>query len=308
MSLQCIFCDSTDIIVSDSINTSELSRLYKKRANINVERFFKEETIDLCSCSGCGLKFYQPQVAGDGKFYDELQLYKGYYLEEKPEFFEAAKYITSDKDVLEIGCGEGLFSNYISYKSYTGLEFSEVAIQKASSRGLTVLNQPLEQHAGTHEAGYDVVCYFQVLEHVIQPRKFIKDSIKCLKKDGILILAVPSEDSFIKQAINFYLNMPPHHISRWPDNTLSKIAAMNDLELVTLYHEKLHAVHKRFYYTTIINTKLRKLCGLTFKPLDNSIAGNIVYGIAVCFSVIVNLFPGNDSKTGQSVMAVYKKK
>ncbi|MBX9782799.1 MAG: class I SAM-dependent methyltransferase [Chitinophagaceae bacterium] len=115
------------------------------------------------NCENCGLKFYTPQAAGDGEFYNKLQNYKGYYLKEKAEFQEASKYISNTDDVLEIGCGEGLLTNYISYKTYTGLEFSDKAIITATGKGLKVTNESIEVHAIKNANKYDVVCYFQVL-------------------------------------------------------------------------------------------------------------------------------------------------
>ena len=307
MNISCILCKSADTAVSDSIDAKQLSILYKKRAGAEVERFFKQPTIHLYTCGNCGLKFYWPQAIGDGKFYDELLRYSGYYLEEKAEFTEASKLISANDHVLEVGCGEGLFTNFIQCKSYAGLEFSEDAIVKARKKGLNVINQTLEQHAASHPESYDVVCYFQVLEHVEEPGKFIDDSLKCLKRGGKLLVAVPSEDSFIKNVVNFYLNMPPHHASRWTDKALEKVAELFNLEVVKLFHEPLHVVHKKFYIKTAIYKKAIAVLGKKYKPVDRSVTGSLLYGIATILSYPGAAFLAKDL-TGQSVFVVYKKK
>lgn len=306
--LVCILCGAGDVIITEQIDTRLLTDLYRQRAGVDVKRFFSAATLSICTCNNCGLVFYWPRSAGDGKFYDELQHYKGYYLEEKAEFTEAAKFITAGDTVLEIGCGEGLLTNFITYKSYTGLELSDNAIAKAREKGLTVLNERIEQHAAEHEAGYDIVCYFQVLEHVENPGGFIRDSLKCLKAGGRLIMAVPSDDSFIHEVVNFYLNMPPHHVSRWTDNTLQKIAGLFPLSLEYIFHEPIQDIHKKFYLKTKIHRKISRLLGKKYRTFDNSFINSITDGISVVLShVLAPVTLNKKNVIGQSVMVVYKK-
>src|SRR5438034_8590219 len=128
----CILCKSVKIRNIQTLSTSDLVKLYASRAGVQVERLFKQDTINYVECHSCGLKFYLPQAIGDGQFYDELQQYQGYYLEEKQEYIEAAKFIRPTDAVLEIGAGEGIFTRYIKCGSYIGLEFSKKAIQTAA--------------------------------------------------------------------------------------------------------------------------------------------------------------------------------
>jgi 2-polyprenyl-3-methyl-5-hydroxy-6-metoxy-1,4-benzoquinol methylase len=306
MSIQCILCKSSDTIEKESIDTKQLAALYRHRADTPVERFFTTPFIELLECNSCGLKFYWPQAIGDGKFYDDLQRVAGYYLREKPEFTEAAHYISSTDDVLEIGSGEGIFTNFIKCKSYTGLEFSEDAIKKASAKGINIHNEGLAQHAATHAERYDVVCYFQVLEHVQHPHSFIADSLKCLKPGGRLLLAVPNEDSFIRNVINFYLNMPPHHASRWTHKALTRLADIFSLEIVKLFNEPLHDIHKKFYAKTRIFKKTSQILGRTTKAVDNKAATRLLYAFATVLSYPASIFLKKNT-VGQSVLAVYKK-
>lgn len=307
MSISCILCKSNNTYQSASIDTAQLSALYRNRAHTNADRFFQQAAIELYVCNNCDLRFYWPQAIGDGKFYDELQQYAGYYLKEKAEFIQAAKYISPADKVLEIGCGEGLFTEYIQCKSYTGLEFSEDAITKAKKRGLNVYNQGLAQHAATNPEAYDVVCYFQVLEHVEHPGSFIEDSLKCLKPGGKLLVAVPSEDSFISNVVNFYLNMPPHHASRWTDKALHNVAAIFNLEVKELFHEPLHRIHKRFYLKTMLHKKIMRLFGRKLRAVDNRIITKSVYGFSHLISFLPSLLMDSKHVVGQSVLVVYKK-
>lgn len=305
----CILCNSSHIILIDCIKSVDLVKLFKNRAKVDVERLFVEKpVINYYSCSNCKLKFYLPQVIGDGTFYDALQNYNGYYLEDKSEFYEAAKWINSNHDVLEIGCGTGNFVNFINCKSFTGLEFSEKSIQIARSKNINVVNELLEEHVNTNKNKYDVVCYFQVLEHVKDPRQFIKDSIGCLKEGGKLIIAVPNDDSFIKGAVNGYLNMPPHHASRWSEHTLKNIASLFGISFITLSHEPLHKRHKAFYAKTKVYHVLNRFFGVKYRIVDRRIKNNFLYIAATLLSYLLRplIIRGNEIK-GQSMTAVFSK-
>lgn len=303
----CILCNSTSIATIEQIDTLELASLYESRARVNVRDFFKTSHITYCICKDCSLKFYWPLLVGDGKFYDNLQKYKGYYLKEKLEFKEASRFVKKSDTVLEIGCGEGLFYNYIDCGSYVGLEFSSSAIEKANKKGLKVLNQNIEEHALHNEERYDVVCFFQVLEHVEHPGNFIRHALRCLKSNGLLLLAVPSEDSFITSAVNFYLNMPPHHASRWTDDALKKIAIINGLELRYLYHEPLHSIHEKFFIKTKVYNKLSNLFKLNPQSIRLGVFDKVLYGIGTISSFFMKSDTFEKSPRGQSVLAVYVK-
>ncbi len=303
--LTCILCKSTEIKEIEKLDTRILANLYKKRAKVDVSRFFKQEQISLCECANCGLLFYNPIILGDGKFYEDLQSYKGYYLEEKSDYTEACKYITENDDVLEVGCGAGFFTNFIKPKSYTGLEFNDKAIGIAQSKGLNVKKQSLEEHSLENTEKYDVVCFFQVLEHVGNPGEFLQSALKCLKKGGKLILAVPAEDSFISKQINLYLNMPPHHASRWKDITLDKIAQLFNLKKIAIIHETLMPIHYEFYYKVDGVVKLNKIMGKPFKSLERGIS--LSYLFSTLWAKLILLFSKPKNKEGQSVISIYEK-
>ena len=303
----CILCNSIETVAVEALDTQLLSDLYKKRAGINVGHFFTQKQISLCQCNNCHLLFYSPIILGDGKFYEDLQSYEGYYLEEKYDYVEAQKYISGADEVLEVGCGAGFFSNFIQPKSYIGLEFNDKAIQLAREKGLEVKKQSLAEHALQNAEKYDVVCFFQVLEHVDNPSLFLQDALKCLKKGGKLIFAVPAEDSFISQQVNFYLNMPPHHVSRWKDSVFTKIAELFGIKKLQVVHEPLLAIHREFYHKVKIYNYLRNTFKKPFRSLDNTFSFTILYTVATILAKTKRLSSKNTSYQGQSVIVVYEK-
>ncbi|GAB4131245.1 MAG: hypothetical protein OHK0045_23980 [Raineya sp.] len=305
--LECILCKSNDIEELEVLDIKILADLYKKRAKVDVSRFFTQPTISLCRCNHCKLLFYNPIILGDGKFYEDLQNYEGYYLEEKSDYIEAKKYIGSSDDVLEVGCGAGFFTNFIQPKSYTGLEFNDKAIELAQKKGLNVKKQSLEAHAAENPEKYDVVCFFQVLEHVDNPGNFLRDALKCLKKGGKMIFAVPAEDSFMQMSLNSYLNMPPHHTARYPDFTLRSIAKMFEIQLIEIIYETIQPIHREFYLKTTMFNRLRKILNMPQKSLDNSLASNALYALVWIAAKVIAKFKSLKNIQGVSVVAIYSK-
>jgi SAM-dependent methyltransferase len=309
MSNECILCGSDQTSTVEEINVADLTRIYRQRSNLDVSPYFDSSQIDVRSCADCDLMFYTPGAIGDGPFYDELQKHPFYYMRGKAEFHEAAKWIRPTDDVLEIGCGSGNFASVIECRSYTGLEFSREAVDKSVAAGLNVHSQAIREHAGAYQARYDVVCYFQVLEHVEKPGEFIADSLRCLRPGGRLILAVPSQDSFIRNAENFYLNMPPHHASKWTDRSLSALARLHRLELVYLFHEPLNDAHEIFFLKTKLYTKLRNAMRRSYRSVDPGPLGSWLHVASVAGAYMARpMWKRSDDEYGQSVMAVYAKR
>ncbi len=119
-----------------------------------------------------------------------------------------------------------------------------------------------------------------------------------------MIIAVPSEDSFISQTSNSILNMPPHHVTRWTDKTLNNIAQQFNLELIILHHEKLQPNHYSWYVSNKFQNKFlkSKLIDTTFKrKIISKLSG--VY--ALFFSKSAKSIK---NEIGHTVLAVYEKK
>ena len=242
---ECPGCRSPRIETLESIRANELIDLYRKSAKMDVATYFVGvTTVHLQRCAACDLRFYDPPCAGDGAFYEQLQKFDWYYNEEKAEYEFARGFVSADCNVLDVGCGSGAFHSWLPPSvTYVGLEFNDEAIRKASSRGLHVVKQSVQDHAAQFPGKYDVVCAFQVLEHIPEPESFFRACIDALTPTGKLILTVPAEDSFLALATNLYLNMPPHHALRWSDLALRNIATREGLNVMQIWHEPVATYH-----------------------------------------------------------------
>ena len=245
---------------------------------MQIQRLFHADcnVIQRLGCAECGLQWFSPAIAGDGRFYEELQSLHWYYQSDKPEYPYAARLIGTEKSVLDVGCGRGAFASHLQPGNrYKGLEFNNAAVAAARQFGLDVTMVSVQDEARNARAYYDVVCHFQVLEHVPDALGFMKSCVSALKPGGKLIVTVPSEDSFLAVAGAAWLNMPPHHVTRWTDDALRSIFERLDVDVDHIWHEPVATFHQSWYDTIIAAFALRSLLGTPLRLEGGDFASRV---------------------------------
>ncbi|PAF45199.1 hypothetical protein [Helicobacter sp. 11S02596-1] len=114
-----------------------------------------------------------------------------------------------------------------------------------------------------------------------------------------MIIAVPSESAFLKDCVNGILNMPPHHVSRFSDDTLKNIAKIFDLELLGIYHESVQPEHTDFYRSVMWAKKF-----LPTPLIDTSLLRKLINKLGIIGKKTIPIHPDT---YGHTVLAVYKK-
>lgn len=301
--MNCPLCKDESVSLLEKINKDQLTEAYRKITAENFSYLINQD-IDFCECENCSLRFFNPPITGDENFYNALQKFDWYYMDDKKEYHYAKRYISEYDKVLDVGSGKGAFAKHLAIKNYIGLDFSKEAKKMAKQNGIVIENEYIEDYASAHPESFDVVASFQVLEHVADPKGFLEGKINALKKGGRLIVAVPSEDSFLRYATNAVLNMPPHHVTRWSDKTFRYIAETYNLKLEEVIHEEVQNVHKQWYLNTLISSVFFKqsLMNMTLSyKLINKIASLIAKSL--CKHIKKEMLPN-----GLSVVAVFTKK
>jgi SAM-dependent methyltransferase len=103
--------------------------------------------------------------------------------------------------ILEIGCGQGALGARLADRGdYTGVEPDgasfEVARGRIEPRGGTVVHGT-DQAVGDDAEGFDLVCAFEVLEHIEDDEAALKTWAEHVKPGGHLLLSVPAwQDRF----------------------------------------------------------------------------------------------------------------
>ncbi len=306
----CPLSKSSKIALIDTIRAADLIKMYNKWLNCDItSEFGTSNDLVFYHCLDCDLKFFFPMISGSEWFYEKLQKIDWYYKDNKIEYDYTKQFIKRSDLVLEIGCGKGAFARNISQNKYTGLEFSQKAIDMARRNGIIAQKEAIQSHAKKNSEKYDVVCAFQVLEHIADVRTFIDASLACLKPKGLLIYSTPSADSFISILRNPITNMPPHHVTWWSDRCLENIAKIFGIKLLSLKHEILADHNKKLFAHAIIFKSLENLLGMKRSLVNRSFINRVIGKIALLGAKVLEkgLVDYRVLPRGHTVMAIYRK-
>lgn len=161
-------------------------------------------------------------------------------------------------------------------------------------KGLRVKNQLIEPFAEENNDKYDVVCSFQVLEHIYDIKNFIDGCCKALKKGGKLIFAVPNNNPYyLKYDKLNTLNLPPHHAGLWNKESFLRLVNFFPLDAAEVFVEPLY--NRNILVESFLKNK--KLNGLLkfYRKLHPGITNRI-------------FLPLRYFSQGKCLLAVYTKK
>ena len=243
------------VVLEKTIEVKDIIKAYKDWG-IDTSIFFKElDSIFIYRCIDTGYRFYYPfTLAGNGRFYEQLQKFDWYYMDWKWEHENALRYLNKNDSVLEIGCAKGTFINKLKEMDINclGLELNQNAVDIAKKKSLPIYNETIQEHSKLNPDKYDLVCSFQVMEHIAEIKEVLQCSVNVLKKGGKLIISVPNNDSFLRLDTN-YLNMPPHHMGLWNKESLSNLNKVLHLKIKSIDFEPLQAYHYEYFFNTLKN-------------------------------------------------------
>jgi len=94
--------------------------------------------------------------------------------------------------VLDIGTAGGAFIDAAGQYGYDcyGMEPSAYLVQRAKERSLKVEQGTIESHSFA-PGSFDMVCLWDVIEHLTDPKSSLKEIRKLLKPDGVLLINFP---------------------------------------------------------------------------------------------------------------------
>jgi SAM-dependent methyltransferase len=131
-------------------------------------------------------------------------------------------------------------------------------VASAQAKGLQVFNQLIDAHLQTHANHYDLICSFQVVEHIAELKDFFADSIACLKPGGLYAISVPNNACYLfSNDPDHTLNLPPHHINLWEEQSLRNIAPMFGLSVLAVHKEPANKLNYGNYYEVFLRNTLK---------------------------------------------------
>ena len=230
----CPVCYKDSVLLLWSADSKEAAKNFVLQEQ-HPERFFKlvshietlwgQNTCEVVKCCNCDFCFSYPYIAGDAQFYSLAYVRSG-YPKWKWEFqltFDVVSNI-SDRNLklLEIGAGNGAFirrivGKYLPKENITCIEFSDYGRQTIENLGVKCLPEDVRNLSNPAlEKNFDVICMFQVLEHMDKLDVLFQKLNWLLKNGGSVFISVPNPSRIEFNELNSaLLDMPPNHIGRW---------------------------------------------------------------------------------------------
>ncbi|HEX2925740.1 MAG TPA: class I SAM-dependent methyltransferase [Ruminiclostridium sp.] len=189
---------------------------------INFEK--KEMIYSIFKCSNCGSEFADPLLPPPDSWYINMDEYYGW----RWEFGKASEDITKNApkgDILEIGCGQGIFIEKLKEQhNVYGIDVNTTSIEIAQKKGLKAFACKLEDIAGLDiPCEFDTIAFFNLLEHIHNPKEFMTSVNKLVKTGGLIILSVPNIERASRKIWKEIWDMPPHHLVRYSCNGLKSL-------------------------------------------------------------------------------------
>lgn len=247
----------------EEIDTAALARTWRQDFNVDAGPVFDGiPTLRLCRDHLTERVYFDPPIAGSPDFYAQLRQFDWYHPDDKAEHCLAGAVIGPEDRVLDIGAGDGAFSDHVNGAAYEGLEFDRQSAQKARDQGRTVSDRPLSdvavEVATSTRPPYTVVTAFQVLEHMPDPDAFVADALRCLTPGGRLILGVPDRDTYISALPDFALNAPPHHLTWWNAESLRALLQGHGIRHLTFQSTPVERWERRLWWMARIARRFQR--------------------------------------------------
>ena len=146
-----------------------------------------------------------------------------HYIKYKNEvqYFASFKYLKKhyqNKRVLDLGCGTGGYLEYFG-KGSVGIDASTYNLRRCKEKGLKAISHDLNKKLPLPSGSFDCVFCSHTLEHVDSPINLLREINRVLKKDGTIIIGLPTDYSVHSLLIdNFFKGHSGHLYSFSLDN------------------------------------------------------------------------------------------
>lgn len=157
-------------------------------------------------------------------------------------------------NLIDVGCGAGLFLQQADLRGWNihGTEFGQRCVEECRKRNVPIIEGPMDPN--NYQAGsFDVVCSFEVIEHLTEPRAEIQRFRQLLRPGGLLYVTTPNFDCLARR-----LAPADWNVANYPEHLMYFTAASMDRML------RAEGFQKRWTSTTgfsIYRWKIRKQTG-----------------------------------------------
>lgn len=228
-----------------------------------------QEKFKIVSCQNCNFKFTNPRPNAStiGSYY-ESEDYISHSDTNKGLINQAYKWVRSymlrkkmnlinkrqqKGTLLDVGCGTGYFLETCQKAGWKveGFEPDKNARKQAENRISHPIQEDLFSKNLTKNT-FDVITLWHVLEHVHTLDETLIHLKSLLKKEGLLVIAVPNLESYDAQVFQEYWAAydVPRHLYHFSQETLKTLMQKYQLEV-----KEIHPMPFDSYYASLLSSK-----------------------------------------------------
>ena len=208
--------------------------------------------------------------------------------------------------ILNIGCGPGRSSEYLSkFGTVISIEYDKFCCEFASQKtGLEIINGSITELPFS-EKSFDLVCAFDVIEHVEDDLLAVNEMKRVVKDEGIIFITVPAYMSLWS-----HHDVINHHFRRYKLPEVKKLfLSKNDGKLIFSSYFNTFLFPPIYFFRKISNLlktgEKRAGSGSDFEAFKPGILNNILFSIMHLETKFINKnisFP-----FGVSILYTWKK-
>lgn len=285
-----------------------------------IVSIWQSETCEFYQCRNCGYGFAIPHKAANEEIYSTLYYEAFSYPGDKWEHHRSVEIIrdlnlTGNEVFLEVGAGNGSFLDQLSsvdiprHHIYS-TEFSAPGAAEIRRKGYHCFSRSIPDLTRENIPRFDVICMFQVLEHMDDPEPVFQSLNRLGKPGSQLIIAVPNGPlrSFY-DGMGVHLDVPPVHVGRFRKKTFEFLGEQHGWELLRLSLEPQRYLFKvkKFLSDRYVRVSLTRKT-----DLSNSKFVKYLFRYSCLFLLVIRFLPVIfyllSPRTGTSMLVHYRKK
>jgi 2-polyprenyl-3-methyl-5-hydroxy-6-metoxy-1,4-benzoquinol methylase len=220
---KCPVCDEgkSKLIYSPWVKEDDPKKLYGAASGVPGTQF-------IVKCETCSMIYesprYEKEIIIDGYKSSVEENHDTQYEMRVKSFYKALKKNSNfvpkpGSKVLDIGTAGGAFLEAAQKYGYDvyGMEPSYDLVKRGKARGLNIEQGTVENHS-FQLGSFDMVCLWDVIEHIPDPKAALIEVRKLLKSDGILLINYPDigtvQAKLAGKRFWWILSVHLHHFTR----------------------------------------------------------------------------------------------